>query len=141
MHDAETVPQRTKPDRSVRRAEKRPRKAARRIMPRIVPEGGVPVQPGIVRGRKRLADASGLATFAPAGAPVGKYGTRLDRPCWSMPRQALPAQTSRKFPNVRLYHLVTTLSNVANAAIRRAKPAVFPGSVGKDHSGLKTRNG
>ena len=88
------------------------------------------MHPGIGWGRKRWADASGLATFAPTGAPLGKYGTRLDRPCWSMPRQALSAQTSRKFPNVRLYHLVTTLSNVANAAIRDSETGGLPGDYG-----------
>ncbi len=36
---------------------------------------------------------------------------------------------------------VTTLIDIANAAIRTAKPAACPGNAGKDHSGLNTRNG
>ncbi len=37
--------------------------------------------------------------------------------------------------------VVTTLIDIENATVRTAKPAVYPGSVGKDHSGLNTRNG
>ena len=35
----------------------------------------------------------------------------------------------------------TTLIDIENAAIRTAKPAVYPGTAGKDHSGLNPRNG
>ena len=67
--------ERIRQGRSVRRAEKRdPQGSVTYHARRIVPEGGVPVYPGIVRGRKRWADASGLATFAPTGAARGEYG-------------------------------------------------------------------
>ncbi len=37
--------------------------------------------------------------------------------------------------------VIDTLIDIENAAIRTAKPAVYPGAAGKDHSGLNTRNG
>ena len=65
--------------RSVRRAQKQsPQGSATYHARQIAPEGGVRVRPGIVWGEKRLADASGLTTFARSGAPRGEYGLNPD---------------------------------------------------------------
>ncbi len=50
----------------------------------------------------------------------------------------------QQFPDARLRNpriAVNTLTYVADAAIRTAKPAVYLGNAGKDHSSLNPRNG
>ncbi len=100
-------------------------------------EDGVPALTAVAQRRRRRIGQSGRvigrSPSEPSCVPRNSSRTRPPRP--------EPASSGGSMKPGPPRIVVTTPIDIENAAIRTAKPAVYPGTMGKDHSSLNTRNG
>ncbi len=88
------------------------------------------------RRRRRIGQSGrviGRSPSEPSCVPRNSSRTRPPRP------EPAPSGGSMKPAPPRI--VVTTLIDIENAAVWTAKPAVYPGIMGKDPFSLNTRNG
>ncbi len=109
----------------------------------VEPVDGVPAVTAVAQ-RRRIRQSGRVVGFAHHRETAIRTGLRAPE-LQSHPAVKIHPVTPPGTRTLRMIHearpVVATLIDNENAAIRTTKSSVYPGNVGKDHSGLNTRNG